>query len=318
MKILNTIGEVYTPSARAILESLGEVDYRVPSPDELLNIAGDYEIFVVGLGLNFTKEVIDKATKLKIIATATTGLDHIDTICAKERGIEIVSLRGENEFLDTITGTAELAWGLMLDLARLSYPAYKSVLNYEWDRERFRGHNLSGKTLGVVGVGRLGKMAVRYGKVFGMRVIASDPNVDVGVHGAEPVDFETLLRESDFISIHVHLSPETENMFNEVVFSKMKRGSYLINTSRGKIVNEADLLEALERGVIAGYGTDVLADETSFGKTFAKHPLVEYAKTHNNLIIVPHIGGMTYESREATDVFIANKLVRYTKEHLHV
>src|SRR5690348_13609502 len=117
-KILNTIGEAYTAKAREILETLGDVDYKTPSQEELLETISDYTVCVVGLGLNFNKDVLERATNLKAIATATTGLDHIDTAYARERGIEVVSLRGENEFLDTITGTAELAWGLMLDLMR--------------------------------------------------------------------------------------------------------------------------------------------------------------------------------------------------------
>lgn len=307
-KILNTIGDTYTGKAREILERIGTVEYKTPTQEELIELIPSYSILVVGLGLRFDKSVLEKATELKAIATATTGLDHIDVEYAKERGIEVISLRGETEFLDTITGTAELAWGLMISLARHTVPAFESVKNHEWDRERFRGHSLRGNTLGVLGAGRLGRMMIRWGKAFDMRVIASDPSVDVASLGAEAVSFDDLLTQSDMLSIHVHLSSETENMFNAEALSKMKKSAYLINTSRGKIVNEKDLLTALEEGRIAGYGTDVLANELSFGKIFDSDPLVEYAKTHANCIIVPHIGGMTFESREATDIFIASKL----------
>ncbi len=327
-KILNTIGEVFTPKAKEILAGLGEVDYMILTQENLGQIVGNYDIFVAGLGLNFTKDILDKAVKLKAIATATTGLDHIDVECAKSKGVEILSLRGENEFLDTITGTAELAFGLLIALARQIPAGFDSVKNYEWDREKFRGHVLYGKTLGVLGLGRLGKWMARYANAFGAKVIFCDPNVAPDAFSGyslsesrsggtsrrvEKVTFEELLRQSDIISIHAHLLPETENLFDKAAFEKMKPGAYLINTSRGKIVNEADLLEALKNKKIAGYATDVLADELDFEKSFSAHPLVEYAKTHQNCIIAPHIGGMTCEAREATDIFIAEKLAEFLK-----
>jgi D-3-phosphoglycerate dehydrogenase / 2-oxoglutarate reductase len=311
MKILNTIGEKYTAAAKNILAQIGEVDYLDLEQAELLAKIEPYGILVIGLGLNIDKQVIDQAKNLKIIATATTGLDHIDLEYAKNKGIEVVSLRGETEFLNTITGTAELAFGLMIDLMRLTCSAFDDVKNYHWDREKFRGHNLLGQTIGIVGLGRLGQAMARYANAFGMKVLAHDPNIDDQVfvdYHCEKTDFETLLKNSDVISIHVHLDKDTANMFDQQIFGQMKDNAYLVNTARGKIVNEKDILVALENKQIAGYATDVLADELNFNQNFANHPLVEYAKTHDNLIIVPHLGGMTYESREATDIFIAEKI----------
>lgn len=312
LRILNTIGNQYPAEARTVLKTLGSIDYATPTQVELVQTIGDYDAAVIGLGLKFDKSVIEVGRKLRYIATATTGLDHIDTALAAERGITVVSLKGENAFLDTVTGTAELAFALILDLMRFMPCAFDSVKRYEWEREKFRGYNLFGKTLGVVGLGRLGKMAARYGKAFGMRVLFADPNVEHGtVPDCEKCDFDTLLKDSDIISIHVHLSPETENLFNREVFERMKKGALLINTSRGKIVNEADVLDVLKSGHLRGYGTDVLTDENDFPtKGFKDHPLVEYAKQNRNVIIVPHIGGMTHESRVATDLFIAEKLRR--------
>ncbi|MFH1662278.1 MAG: NAD(P)-dependent oxidoreductase [Candidatus Falkowbacteria bacterium] len=305
-KILCTIGKKYTEKAESILEEMGEVDCMDLTRDELEENINNYNILVVGLGLNIDKKIIDKAENLKIIATATTGLDHIDVEYAREKEIEIISLKGEDEFLNTITGTAELAFGMIINLLRLNHSAFNSVKNYEWDREKFRGHNLSGQTLGIVGLGRLGKMMKKYGEAFGMDVIFYDPYKDGGV------SFNELLEKSDIISIHVHLNSETENMFNIKAFEKMKNTAILINTARGKIVNENDLLHALENKIIAGYGTDVLADELEFDKTgFFNHNLVEYSKINNNIIILPHIGGMTHESREATDIFIAEKIKNF-------
>lgn len=305
-KILNTIGDSFSKEAKKILGIFGDVDYFLLTQEELKEKIPDYDLLLVGLGLNITKEVIDKGKNLKIIATATTGLDHIDIDYAKKHGIKIVSLRGENDFLDTITGTAELAFGLMIDLLRFIPHAFEDVKSYHWNRDAFRGKVLRGKTFGILGLGRLGRMMAKYAKAFEMRVIYFDPNSNNEKY--EKVDFETLIRESDILSIHVHLSDETENIINAEVFDKMKDSAMLINTSRGKIVNEDDLLRFLNSQKIGGYATDVLSGELNFDKNFSNHPLVEYAKNNKNLIIVPHIGGMTNESREMTDIFIAEKI----------
>lgn len=317
LKILNTIGKKYTAEAKKILEQIGKLDCLDLNQIELENKINAYNILLVGLGLNINKQVIDRGSNLKIIATATTGLDHIDVEYAKSKKIKIISLRGENKFLNTITGTAELACGLMIDLMRNISASFNSVKNYEWNREKFRGHNLRGKVLGIVGLGRLGKMMARYGNTFEMKIIGYDPHVeknDFKKANCKKVSFAELLNKSDIISIHAHLNKETENMFCEKTFGKIKNNAYLINTSRGKIVNEDDLLKALKKNRIAGYATDVLADELTFNRKFKDYPLVKYARNHNNVIILPHIGGMTDESRKATDIFIAKKIIKSCKE----
>jgi D-3-phosphoglycerate dehydrogenase / 2-oxoglutarate reductase len=311
MRILNTIGEAFAEDGKQILTAAGTVDYHLPSQSELAEIIGEYDAALVGLGLSFDCGVLERSGRLRAIATATTGLDHIDVDFARQRNITVLSLRGENEFLNTITGTAELALGLMIDLVRRLPWAFESVKEYQWNREDFKGISLFGKTLGIVGLGRLGTMMARYGHALGMRVIFHDPS-QAAVSDYEKVEFSELLAQSDVISIHVHLKPDTENMFNAAALGRMKPGAFLVNTARGKIVDEAAVLAALKSGRLAGYATDVLADELSFGdENFNRHALVEYAKAHQNLIIVPHIGGMTTDSRIATDVFIAKKLAAF-------
>lgn len=312
MKILNILGKMYPEDARKILSRIGKVTYLALEQKTFERMIGDYDITVGALGLHFDKTVLEKARKLKIIVTATTGLDHIDLDFARKKKIKVLSLRGETKFLNTITGTAELAVGLMIDILRRMPHAFDSVKQYEWDKDSFRGHNLYGKTLGIVGFGRLGRWMARYGNAFGMRIQFFDPYVKKSPSKKyKKVSFDTLLKTSDCISIHVHLSKETENMFSRREFALMKKDVYLINTSRGKIVDERDLLHALNKKDIAGYATDVLADELSFEKRFKGNSLVEYAKKSQNLIIVPHIGGMTHESREATDIFMAKKLEQF-------
>ncbi|HEY4486803.1 MAG TPA: NAD(P)-dependent oxidoreductase [Candidatus Paceibacterota bacterium] len=313
LKILNTLGEHFAPKAKSILDTLGDVDYRELSHKELLLVADRYDVIVVGLYPMVDKEVMDKATKLKCIAIPANTLENIDVDYAKSKGIEVVSLWGELDFLNTITGTAELACGLMIDIIRFTPWAFDNVKEYKWEREKFRGHNLYEKTLGVVGMGRLGTWMARYGKAFGMEVMFYDPNVEESrVPECTKVSFEELLSKSDIISLHPHLNKETENMFNAEVFKKMKNEAYLINTARGRIVDEVALLQALERGEIVGYATDVLADEFYFDDTgLVNHPLIDYAKSHQNVIIVPHTGGMTVESRENTDIFTTEKLKKF-------
>ena len=312
--ILNTIGQAFTDEGKVILEKLGRVDYIVPSQTDLIKIIGDYDAVLIGLANDFNRVVLEKAGKLKVIATATTGLDHIDLKSAKARNIEVLSLRGENEFLKTITGTAELAWGLILSLARSIPQAFESVRDRrEWRRERWLGMNLYGKTLGIVGLGRLGDMVARFGQAFGMKVIFCDPNVDDKTYPEySKVSFEQLLVQSDVISIHVHLNEQTENMFGPRQLASMKPGAILINTSRGRIVDEKAVINSLESAHLGGYGTDVLTDELKFKeKVPAGEPLLKYARRHRNLIVLPHIGGMTKESRVATDVFMARKLADF-------
>ncbi len=310
-KIVNTIGPLYTKEAKQIIESLGTVDYVEWSQSDLLENIENYDIAIIGLGLQFDNEVLTKAKKLKAICTATTGLDHIDKDTAKQNGIEILSLKNETEFLNTITGTAELGWGLLLDLTRGISKSIEEVKQYKWERENFRGNELRGKTLGIVGLGRLGRMMARYGHAFYMNVIAHDPHISDSEFSdleVTSVSFQELLEKSDVVSVNVHLSNDTEKMFDQKAFNSMKDSALFINTARGKIVDESALLETLQNKKIKGYATDVLDGELNFHQSFEHHPLVEYAKNNDNLLISPHIGGMTVESRAATDIFIAKKL----------
>ena len=308
MKILNLV-EGYSPAAKDILASFGEVDYKSLSQEELVGVVTPYTVLVVRLGLYIGREVIDAAPHLKYIATATTGLNHIDTEYAEAKGITVLSLRGENEFLDTITSTAELAFGLLIDLMRFMPFAFDSIRAYEMRLEAFRGKSLYGKTLGIIGMGRLGKIIAEGALGFRMQVQFCDPNVSAAAFPrCKKVELPELLATSDAISLHVHLLPETAGLINAERIALMKQGAYLVNTSRGELVDEAAVLAALVSGNLGGYATDVLTGELELVKKFENHPLVEYAKTHRNCIIVPHTGGLTEDSRVSTDVFIAQKL----------
>ena len=310
-KILCTIGE-FSPQAKKILEEVGTVDCKTLTQKELADCIAPYDWLVVQLGLKADRAVMDAAPNLKVIASTTTGLDHIDTKYAEKKGISVVSLKGETDFLNSVTSTAELAFGLLLGLARSLPPAAQAVLNGEWQNTAWRGDAFQGKTLGIIGLGRLGKMMARFGEAFGMKVIYTDPVEKTDVY--ERMDLDTLLHRSDVVSLHVPLDEKTGKLIGEDALAKMKETALLINTSRGEIVDEQALLRALEARKIAGYATDVLTGENDFGGDCSGHPLVRYAQKHRNILITPHIGGMTREARTATDIFIATRLRQATGE----
>jgi D-3-phosphoglycerate dehydrogenase len=235
-------------------------------------------------------------------------LNHIDLEEASRRGIRVLSLRGETEFLKTVHATAEHTVGLVLALVRHIPEARAHVVSGGWIRDRFRGSELSGKTAGVIGYGRLGRIVARMLLAFEMRVLASDPHVwttDVDP-GVEIVPLNDLLRQSDIVTLHVNLYAETSGFFGGDHFSRMKHGAWFINTARGELVDEAALLQALQEGRLSGAAVDVLSEERSTG--MGSHPLVQYARQHENLLVTPHIGGCTSESMDKTELYMAQKL----------
>lgn len=307
--IVQTIGAVLAPEARSILETMGTVHDAVPGED-IKGPLADATVLVTSIGTRIHAGLLEHAPHLTVIATATTGTDHIDEEYAAKRGIAVLSLKGETEFLRSVTATAELALGLMIGLARSIAPAARAVLDGKWVTTDFRGMQLQGKTLGIIGIGRLGTMMAGYASALGMKVVGTDISA-IKVNTCLQVSLEELLSQSDIISLHTPLHTTTERMIDQAAVAKMKSGALLVNTARGKIVDEAAVLASLQRGHLGGYATDVLDNEVVFGKDCSKHPLVQYAKNHGNVLITPHIGGMTDESRIATDVFIARKLQEF-------
>ena len=305
--ILNLEPDNYSAEASAILQSLGRVDSGPLTRRELLERIGDYEIIIVRLAHQVDREMLDRAERLKAILTATTGLDHIDMAYAESKNITVLSLRGETEFLRGIPATAEHTWALFLALVRRIPSAFQSVLAGEWERDRFKGHDLAGKTLGILGLGRIGEMVARYGQAFGMRVIAYDPYRRDWLPGVERAgEMETLLRQSQVLCVHVPLNEETTNLLGAAELAQLPPGAVLVNTARGQVLDESALLNALESGRLAGAALDVICNERSEGPNCS--PLVQYARTHDNLLITPHIAGATYESMAATEIFMARKL----------
>jgi D-3-phosphoglycerate dehydrogenase len=266
---------------------------------------------IVRLAHRIDREIIDTGENLEVISTATTGLNHIDTDYAKEKKIDILSLKGETKFLEDIHATAEHTWALILALIRKVPQSFQSVKKGEWDRDSFKGRELHGATLGIVGFGRIGKKIAKYGQAFGMEVIAYTKDTIEQVDGVSLVDsLSTLLEKSDIVSIHVPLNSTTRMMFRDKEFNIMKKGSILINTSRGEIIDEDALMNAIKYGFLAGAALDVLEDEVALIRK-RKSKIIEFAKNEDRIIITPHIGGATIESMEKTEIFMADKLVNY-------
>lgn len=306
-RILCTIGNEFAPEAKKILETLGDVDYATTTQSQLLKRAHKYTIVVTQLGLQFDVKTLKSASNLHFIATATTGTDHIDLAAAKQQGITVLSLKNAKDLLKDIPSTAEHTWGLLLALVRNIVPAANGVTDGQWNGKPFTGIELQGKTLGIIGVGRLGRMIAEFGKTFGMNVVGCDlQKIPASVCAQRPL--HSLLKMSDVVSLHVHLTPKTEEMIGEKELRSMKPTAVLINTARGKIVDEKALLRVLKKNTIAGYAADVLAGEWHIESDCSREPLVRYAATHSNVLLTPHIGGRTVEARRKTDIFIAEKL----------
>jgi len=301
-------------SAKEKLATLGSVDYLWCDNQEDLRQAlklKSYNAVFVRLGLAFHAEEFSLCPDLRAVITPTTGLDHIDLKLAEKRGVEVLSLRGEIEVLEKISSTAELTWTLLLALVRKLPFAFNSVVDGHWNKWPFEGEELIEKTLGIVGCGRLGRMVARYGIAFGMRVIAYDPDKtarEKAPAGVVFTEFSHLLETSDIVSLHVPLNEKTEGFFGHDCFASMKDSAYFINTARGELTDEQALLDALSRN-IKGAAVDVVRGDSRWDDGVPEnHPLVQYAKNHQNLIITPHIGGCsstaTFRSREhVVDMF---------------
>jgi D-3-phosphoglycerate dehydrogenase len=236
-----------------------------------------------------TDAMIAASPDLAVISCASTGSDHIARGELTRRGIPIHTLREDRALLNDITPAAEMTFALLLACARRLPAAVKSVVEARWVREDFPGIMLNGRRLGIVGCGRIGGWMARYGRAFGMDVVAHDPFQDTLPEGVKRMPLGELVSTSDVITVHVHLSDETRGLLSADLIRRIKPGAIFLNTSRGALVDERALLEALESGRLAAAGLDVLDGEPDI----AKHPLRLYAQSHDNLLITPHCGGFS-------------------------
>ncbi|MBI2166740.1 MAG: phosphoglycerate dehydrogenase [Candidatus Omnitrophica bacterium] len=268
-------------------------------PEALKEIVGAYDAVIVRSGTRLTKDIIEAAGNLKVIGRAGVGVDNVDLEAATKRGIIVMNTPEGNT-----TATAELTMTMILALARKVPQAYLSITQGKWQRSEFMGTELNGKTLGVVGMGRIGReVARRASQGFGMKVLGYDPFITEDSVKQFPVtfcDLKKLFRQADFITVHTPLTPETKHLVDEKAFEIMKPGVRVINCARGGIIDEKALLKAIKSGKVAGCALDVFEKEPP-----GNHPLLKCPE----VIATPHLGAATHEAQENVSVAVAHQVI---------
>ncbi len=275
-----------------VVEAVGETRTR------LMSLLAGADGLVVRSGTRVDRELMEAAPRLRVVGRAGVGVDNIDLDEATRRGILVV-----NAPLANSVSAAEHAFGLMLALARHIPRADASIRAGRWDRAKFRGVELEGKTLGLVGMGRIGSLVAQRALAFGMRVLAFDPYItaeQAREAGGELLDLDSLLAESDFVSLHLPRTPETENLLGQEAFGKAKRGIRIVNASRGGIIDENALVEAIRNGQVAGAALDVYAEEPMVSGPLTERPEV---------VLTPHLGASTKEAQQKAGLHVAEAVV---------
>lgn len=270
------------------------------TPDELRRAVARCAGLLVRSQTAVTRAVIEAGTELRVIGRAGAGVDNIDVAAATERGVLVMNTPGANA-----QAAAELTVGLMFALARRIPAAAAAVKAGRWERVEFRGTQLLGKSLGIVGIGNVGRLVARSAAALGMRVTAHDPYVEpqaAAAYGVTLVPFAALLAESDYISVHTPLTAASRGLIGAAQIARMKRGVYLLNCSRGGVIDEAALLTGLEQGQVAAAALDVYSREPPGELAIAHHPRV---------VATPHLGALTLEAQLNVALMAANRIGRY-------
>ena len=305
MKILCPDPKNFSNAAINFLQK--KFDLTLCTPDEFLalNSLNEFDCLLIRFNTIIDKKVLNKLQHLKYILCPTTGLDHIDVNSAEKRGIKIISLKGDVDFLKSITSTAELAFLLILSSVRRVNVAFDEVYNRNWNLNIQPGNELKNKTIGILGLGRLGNIVAKYAKCFDMNVYYFDIEEKTDIYYNRVNSLEELIEVSDILSIHIPLNKKTKGLIGQNEFRIFNRCKYLINTSRGAIINSKSLIQYMDRTSDFHAALDVLEDEKN-----PENSLVEYSLKNKNLIITPHIGGNTKEAIENTDMHIINKFIK--------
>jgi len=281
-----------------------QVDAKPGLPaEEIKKIIADYAALVVRSGTKVSADIIEKATSMKVIGRAGAGVDNIDSAAASRQGIIVMNTPGGN----TIS-TAEHTMSMIMALARNIPQAQASMVAGKWDRKKFMGTEVYGKTLGIVGLGKIGREVATRSQAFGITTIGYDPVLAADVAAkinVELVSLEEIYRRSDFITVHTPLNNETRGLLNEQTIAKCKKGVRLINCARGGIIDEAALLKALDSGQVAGAAIDVYTEEPPKDYTLVKHP---------KIVATPHLGASTEEAQEKVAIQIAEQIADALKD----
>ena len=268
------------------------------APDQLKAIIGEYDGIIIRSGSKLTAEILEAATRLKAVARAGVGVDNVDVKAASRKGIIVMNTPGGNT-----TSTAEHTWAMMLALARNIPQAYASIKRGEWDRKSFTGTQLSGKTLGIIGLGRIGLEVAKRAIAFEMKVIAYDPYITperAAQLGIEMAALDAMWPRADFITVHTPITAETKGLIGAAQIAKMKDGVRLINCARGGIIDEEALADAVQAGKVAGAAIDVFTSEPPTSRRLADLP---------HVVATPHLGASTEEAQITVAIDAANQLV---------
>jgi D-3-phosphoglycerate dehydrogenase len=304
MKIL--VCDPISPKGIALLQQRPEFQVTVLpkrlTEAELLPVVSDVVAMIVRSETKVTKKVLEAATKLRVVGRAGVGVDNIDVEAATQRGVVVMNTPGGN----TIT-TAELTFTMLLNLARKVPQAHATMTAGKWDRKQFQGTELFGKTLGVLGMGRIGGEVAKRAVAFGMRVLAYDPfltEARAKALGVELVgELDAVYKDADFITVHMPVTEQTKGMLNAEAFSKMKPKVAIVNCARGEIIVENDLIAALDSGKVAAAALDVyITEPLPDNHPFRKHP---------NIILTPHLGASTNEAQEKCGIEVAEVVAGY-------
>jgi D-3-phosphoglycerate dehydrogenase len=294
----------FSPEALKGLEAFGKVTLKDVEKSELSKALAIYDVFWFRLKFKIEEKDFPTNTKTRFILCPVTGLDHIDLAACEKRGIQVLALKGEYEFLKQVRATAEHTLGLTLTLLRKVPQAITSVNSGVWNRDLFKGNEIYGKKVGILGVGRLGTITAGFFKAFGAEVFGYDiKEFDTQICN-KVESIEELCSTVDILSVHVAYNESTQHLVTTQLLNKMKPTALLINTARGGVIDSEALVAALQNKKIAGAAVDVIEDEYET----VNNTLIAYAKRNHNLIITPHIGGNTYESFTKTELFLLEKL----------
>lgn len=246
-------------------------------------------------------EELLKDSSVKLINTCSTGLSHIDLKYIKKSKIQLYSLTKDFNLINELPSTSELAFGLMIDLLRKISESQEHVKKFNWDYTKFMGRQIKDLNIGVIGFGRLGKLMYKYCEAFGANTSVYDPYIK----GYDTIPLDKFISSCDVISLHVHLNEQTKNLINNQSLNKCKSSLIIINTSRGGLVDENEIIKKIKLNEIGGYGSDVLVDENN---DITNSKLIKEMKINKNIIITPHLGGMTIEGQTRAYMFAINKL----------
>lgn len=315
-QLLITEKDAYSSRDVERLSEVFEVHQVVPKSQlQMAAIIGelDPDVLMVGIGYGIGGAEVIKSKRLKLVISPTTGIDHLNIRELEDRGVQVITLRDMKDGFRGVSSTAELAWALVLALARRLVSAANAVSAGEWQRERFLGQQLRNKTLGIVGLGRLGGFVAQYGLAFGMQVVATDTDTTVQNPEVSLVTMKKLLPICDVISIHVPLDSTTQGMIGIEQIREMKKGVLVVNTSRGEVVDESAIASALRSGHLGGYGTDVISGDSGWAGLVQPNPITELMGDGFNVVATPHIGGYSHEAVRHTRQLVVDYVLSRTE-----